>query len=90
MKTKEIKCICKKTGTHWLVGDPNCLIHYPKFEYKFCEYCGKKLVEQLREHEFDKSTGKPLLWVLCPVRKEELENGYEKHSRWIKELVKKC
>jgi DNA-directed RNA polymerase subunit RPC12/RpoP len=52
-----------------------------KMSYKYCEYCGSKLIEKPRENMFDKFTGKQLLWVQCP------KYGDNKHSRWVKELV---
>lgn len=84
MTKKEIKCICKGLGKNWLEGNSSCPIHYPKFEYRFCDYCGQKLVEIPREHRYDKHTGKQLQWVQCPAHIED-----DNHSRWIKELVQK-
>lgn len=80
-----------------MIGDSDCPIHYPKFEYRYCEYCGDRLVEQPRDNEYDKYTGKQLFWALCPKRTVQYNkplglnklalSEQEKHSRWIKELV---
>ena len=57
--------------------------------YKFCEFCGKQCVEKPREHEYDKFTGKQLLWLICPDYKktDEVKIIRTEHSRWVKELV---
>lgn len=52
-----------------------------KRSYKYCIYCGKHVIEKPREHEFDKFTGKQLLWLQCP------DFNNDKHSRWVQELV---
>lgn len=96
-KNDEIKCICEPLGGRWLAGNSDCPVHYPKFEHRYCEYCGEKCVFEFRDKEFDVYTGKQKEWVICPRRTVKYNNSLgmnkladselEKHSRWVKELV---
>lgn len=57
-----------------------------KVSYTYCEYCGKKCIDQLMSNTFDKFTGKQSLWLVCPSY--EYEDEHRKgHSRWVKDYV---
>ena len=61
-----------------------------KKSYKYCETCGKKLVDVPIDNKFNVFTGEQDIWLQCPDYKD-IKGVYREvitsHSRWVKTLV---